>query len=87
MKLDQPICADCDDSGWVVSAWFDRSEQDTPLHPWVLEAMPAERRQTLLEAAGGDPAKVRLWKAGHGKPMSMARRCLCVGLRRTGEGA
>ena len=87
MKLDQPRCADCDDSGWRVEQWQDRTEQDTPLHQWVLNAMPAERRQRLLEAAGGDPANVRLWKQGLGKPMSQARRCLCVGLRRTGEGA
>ncbi len=84
MKLDQPHCADCEDTGWRCESWHDRAEQDTPLHPWVLEAMPAERRKTLLDAAGGDPAKVKLWKQGLGRPMSQARRCLCVGLRRMG---
>ena len=87
MRVDQPRCEECQDSTWLIETWFDRSEQDTPLHTWVLNAMPAERRQRLLDAAGGDPSKVRLWKAGLGKPMSQARRCLCVGLRRTGEGA
>lgn len=87
MKLDQPRCADCQDAGWLIEQWHDRTEQDTPLHTWVLDGMPAERRKALLDAAGGDPSKVRLWSRGLGKPMSQARRCLCVGLRRTGDGA
>jgi len=84
VKLDQPRCPDCADAGWIVESWHDRAEQDVPLPAWVLEGMPVARRQALLDAAGGDPAKVRLWKDGYGKPMSQARRCLCVGRRREG---
>ena len=87
MRLDQPRCADCHDTTWLVEQWYDRTELDTPLHPWVLAAMPEARRQALLDAAGGDPSKVRLWSKGRGKPMSQARRCLCAALRQTGEGA